>query len=358
MRIGILTFQFADNYGALLQAYALRQYLLDQGMDQVEIINYASDKLSGAYDINPFKERRISRIVKALVKYPLRRSQAELFKRFREERLGISSPLDIYRMLDTSYDCYVVGSDQVWNSNITFDDYNYYLPSVVSDTTKRIAYAASADDAFLTDTDNAHKADLLRRFDAISVREQQMVTALQEIAGINSTLVLDPVFLLDCNEWRNIARRPRRFSKEHYILYYSLRENTVLDYIAGSLNETRHLPIVVVHPTLRKITAIGMPILGIGPQEFIWLLMNADIIVSNSFHAFSFSYIMGKKIYYDYVMEGSNRITNLVSLFRLSTETDGEMNYIDMSQRDEEIFREYVNRSKVFIETNIINSAG
>lgn len=355
MKIGILTFQFADNHGALLQAYALKKYISKRTDAQVEIINYANRKLIEAYDINPFKNKKISRIMKAFIKYPFCRRQVNLFERFRREKLGILNPRKINTELYDEYDCYIVGSDQIWNSQITFDDYNYFLVDISSKAVKRIAYAASADDAFLMDIDYERKVELLKRFDAVSVRESQISYILKKKAAIESEIVLDPVFLLNDNEWYDMAKHPKRKIQEKYILYYSLKENHELDRIAKYLSVTMKLPIVVVHPTLRKVTSVGYPVLDIGPEEFVWLLKNAEIVVSNSFHAFSFSYIFGKKIYFDYVEESSNRIINLITIFNLHVVREDSINYIEMNNHNKVLFEKYLKQSKMFIERNIVN---
>lgn len=352
VKIGILTFQFADNYGALLQAYALKQYLSKNG-DQVEIINYANKKLSAAYDIKSFKHKNIFQTAKSLIMYPFRSSQAKLFKRFRQERLGIRNPQVFGTELQNGYDCYIVGSDQVWNSKITFNDYNYFLENI-SSAEKKISYAASADDEFLMDSDNKRKLNCLREFDAISVRESQMSDVLWEKGTIESEVVLDPVFLLQDTEWCRIAKHPRKKIQEKYIIYYSLKQNEYLDKTAKHLSAAMELPIIIVHPTLRKITSVGYPALDIGPEQFVWLIKNAELVVSNSFHAFSFAYIFRKKIYFDYTKEGSNRIANLINAFDLSVVHDGTANCIDMDQRNDALFQKCLNRSKMFIERNII----
>lgn len=352
MKIGILTFQFADNYGALLQAYALKQYLSKNG-DQVEIINYANKKLSRAYDINPFKYKNIFRTAKSLIVYPFRSSQAELFKKFRKERLGIHNPQVFSTELQNDYDCYIVGSDQVWNSKITFNDYTYFLENI-SSAEKKISYAASADNEFLVDSDDKRKLNCLRKFDAISVRESQMSYILQEKGAIESEVVLDPVFLLQDTEWCCIAKRPRKKIREKYIIYYSLKPNECLDKTAKHLSTAMKLPIIIVHPTLRKITSVGYPAFDVGPEQFIWLIKNAELVVSNSFHAFSFAYIFRKKIYFDYTKEGSNRIVNLINTFDLTVVHEGVANCIDMNQRNDALFQKCLNRSKMFVERNII----
>ena len=354
MRIGILTFQFADNYGALLQAYALKKYIARSGT-QAEIINYANKRLSESYNIYAYNSNNILKNIKSLIFYPIRSSQANLFEKFRKEKLHISNPKDTSTELRKDFDCYVVGSDQVWNSKITFNDYNYFLAYISSPNVKKISYAASADDDFLMDSDYENKIKLLKQFDAISVRESHMSDILRMKAFIDSEVVLDPVFLLSPSEWADIAKQPKIKTHKKYILYYTLKKNEKLDKLARRLSGKIQAPIIIVHPTLRKISTLGFPALNIGPEEFIWLIKNAEFIVSNSFHAFSFAYIFGKKIYFDFIKGSSNRIENLISMLNLQERQENSAKYIDMNNHDDKIFKSWLKISTEFIERNITN---
>lgn len=351
MKIGILTFQFADNYGALLQAYALKSYLTAQTQSSVEVINYANDSLQRAYSINPFQRGKMTHILKGILKYPLQKMQVAKFDAFRSERLQIMQPANICNHLRRDLDCYVVGSDQVWNEKITHCDKTYYLKDINGENVRRVSYAASADDRFLED-DCEEIIQLLKRFDAISVREKTVQNKLARV-DVDSQLVLDPVFLLDRQQWKKISRRPPHIAP-NYILYYSLQNNAPLDAIVKKLKQEMGLPVVVIHPTLRQVTKEGRCQWGIGPEEFVWLVENAQVVISNSFHAFAFSCIFSKKIYFDYYKGTTGRVSGLLELLQIPVSEDYGIKYAvpDIYQGNE--YKQNLAVSKQFIEQYIL----
>ena len=144
MKIGILTFQFAHNYGALLQAYALKCYLNQLGYD-VSIINYTPEKLRKEYSMNPFAYSKNLKVLLSLsLRNYRRRKQNRLFTQFQNNELGLRQRILTSEELITAmntYDVVSVGSDQVWNTNITGDIKSYFLEKEVQ--AHKISYAAS-----------------------------------------------------------------------------------------------------------------------------------------------------------------------------------------------------------------------
>ena len=132
MRIGILTFHFAHNYGALLQAYALKCYLTQHGYD-TSIINYTPEKLRKEYSMNPFVYSKNPKVLLSLsLRNYRRRKQNRLFTQFQNNELGVKKKIftseELIAAMNT-YDMVSVGSDQVWNTNITGNIKCYFLRS-------------------------------------------------------------------------------------------------------------------------------------------------------------------------------------------------------------------------------------
>ena len=179
MKIGILTFHRTNNYGASLQAYALCKYLCDNNIE-AEVIDYQNSKMEDDYA----KAYAIPEGLKAKLRYYLffRRSQFSRKKAFTDFNTLMKLSDDKYTELSDmevvarNYDYVFVGSDQVWNYNITNNDWNFYLSFVPP--CKRVAYAASIG---LDRLDNEHKEKiraLLANYSNIGVREQQAITIL------------------------------------------------------------------------------------------------------------------------------------------------------------------------------------
>lgn len=220
MRIGLLTFHWADNYGALLQAHALRSVLEGLG-HEVRVLPYAPLKLRGR-DMFPsliFKEWKGTLLPDPLMmaicsRYVLSCFGAFLKRRrqmgrFRRERLCSGRHIRKASSLDLSgLDGIVIGSDQVWNPCITMDmDAAYWAHGLNLPVSCRlVSYAASMSVYPPEGLNKERMADCLRRFDHVSVREESAKLGLQKDLGLECSVCLDPVFLLSRTDWEKLAR--------------------------------------------------------------------------------------------------------------------------------------------------------
>ena len=197
MKITILTFQFAHNYGALLQAYALKDYL-QQLDNQVDFVPYYPAWARVEYAINPFvKGVPPRRRIRLGAQYFKRKKQGQIFNDFISEELGVTETFSSeYRLVSwiNDHDCVICGSDQIWNDKITGNDSSYFADGVDS---RKIAYAASLGTTQLTNEQKSNIRNYLPEFSAISVREPSLAVAIEELINKKVNVVLDPVFLLD-----------------------------------------------------------------------------------------------------------------------------------------------------------------
>ena len=209
-KIALLTFPKADNYGALLQAYALKYSLVKQG-HLAEIINYHSPK-SEAKDklFANFKFSR--RWIKQVVKLPMTWYISIHFTSFRNKYL-IDMPPVYYNTLPTladKYDLFITGSDQVFNCRITWFDDRFFL-SFCEDNNKNASYAASFGFELenLTDKEKDFIHKNLNHLKYLSVREQQGEKIVQTLIPQKEVGVhIDPSFLLTKADWKKIAKSP------------------------------------------------------------------------------------------------------------------------------------------------------
>lgn len=300
MRIGILTYQYAINYGAVLQAYALKTYLEKSGHD-VEILNYDTSYL---YLKNrSMKSKLISsswNVIKNILGGQIKKKK---FDEFREECLKLNSPvmqsqeeLKVY-IQKKQFDAFIVGSDQVWNPEINGRDNAYYL-NFVKDGLK-IAYAASFGVSSLDRKDLEVIVKNLKTFSAISVREKtgkQLLNLLQREIQV----VLDPVFLLDVNLWNEFAGK--RIVSDKYILCYVLPGNHEIEIkiekMAKEYSEkTGYEVLFVGRKEYKQFINDGKDMVFASPKEFVNLVRNAEVIITNSFHGTAFSIIFSKQFY-------------------------------------------------------------
>lgn len=329
MKIGILTFHFAHNYGAMLQAYSLRRFLREQGFE-AEIIAYESDYFHGKYKISPLVlKKNPVKIVKNLLRYPDKKAQAQRFEQFKSEYLGVGkkriSSSEELRSATEDFDMIVVGSDQVWNAVLTNGDLTYFGESL-SSSTPCASYAACMGD-YLNPSERV--LELIRRFSAVSVRETDALSALKD-CGIDAQLCIDPVFLTDEKSWQSLSRTTTVQPQKPYILYYSLQEPQELIDKALELSSEKNLPVYMIDGRLKPRKMQGTLLKNAGPCEFLSLIKNAEYICTDSFHALAFAAIFDKKITVVHHAKTGSRTRNLLSLLG----ADESQSFVDCASLD------------------------
>lgn len=354
MKIGILTFHFAYNYGAMLQAYALSTYLSKCGYD-VKIINYFPDELKHLYTLNPFIAASKKEVLGKIKKLPRCVKQFKMFDEFKNNDLLCTYEVrreDLRRCNDL-FDIFIVGSDQVWSHKILTDVTPYFLDFAENNKIK-MSYAASFGSANISKKYRDMLPVYLENFKAISVREEDAVGLLKNI-GIDSEAVIDPVFLLERKEWILLANNNVVLKNKKYIFYYILESNAELDEYVRKRAKEEKCAIVIVHPTCERLSGIREAIYldEIGPKEFLGLLINAKIVVTNSFHATAFSIMFGIEVMN---MGSSERLARVKSLVgKLCSEynpVEGEIhlssNFVSMDS-----LAKLVETSKNFLNNSI-----
>lgn len=326
MKIKTLTTYNVYNYGASLQAYALQQYLINQGHD-VEIINYQPEYLRRKYDyrwVNPESKmskyaltRFIYRIMKFLQRQTTLKRKAA-FDNFTNNMLRQTK----IKYLDYSElkknppeaDLYIVGSDQIWNVFYeTGRDDAFFLDFVRKG--KKASYAASFSYINIDDENKKRIKRLLDDFTAVSVREYQGVDILKEI-GVESKWVLDPVFLLSKEEWKTIMSPFNK--KEKFLLVYDFEKNESLKKFAIKYAKEHKLKIYSINDTYPLLYA-DKNFNNAGPVDFLTIIYNCDAFVSNSFHGTAFSIMFNKPVFVfnRHRHKVNSRMESLMNLFGL-----------------------------------------
>lgn len=301
MKIKTITCHDVYNLGASLQAYALAAYLKDCNHD-VQIIDYKPEYLSGHYSLtevsNPRFNRPILRELYLLAKLP-RRLKARRSKRkqrfdaFRtaylpltEQRYGSAEEL---RSNCPEAEVYIAGSDQIWNPVFpNGKDPAFFLEFAPAEK-RKLSYAASFSVDALAEEDSRRMLPWLRRLDAVSVRETSGIALLANM-GLDGVQVMDPVFLLTKDRWESLAICP---DTQEYILVYDFDNSALIRSAATALAKRTGKKIISVFP-MDGASAVWS---DMGPREFLGAIMNAGIVLSNSFHATAFSLIFQKEFY-------------------------------------------------------------
>ncbi len=323
-KIGIVTLNHGYNYGNKLQNYAIKKVYENMG-NEVETIAFKPIKSNDGATKSDLKGKKIANIKQRLVRKIKQKLYAnhekcriEKFNRFNKDYLNMSNKeynSKNYNLInENEYDLFSVGSDQVWNSYL-WDFSRFYLLDFVKNDSKKIAYAAS----FAVDSIKEEYTDDFRRnlqkFKAISVREEKGIDIVQNLINKTPKLVLDPTMLLDEYEWDNFINAPQKIKKEKYIFTYFLGEKS---------KETQEIIKKVAN--LHKLKIIQMNNIknnyfASSPNEFLYLLKNSEIVLTDSFHACVFSIIFNKSFYvFDRKSNSKNmnsRIDTLLRKFKL-----------------------------------------
>lgn len=288
MKIGILTFHNANNYGAILQAYGLKQACENLGYS-VHIIDYAPEYISKQYKyFSASKDVKLNLIKLRNIFGNIQKGRK--FEKFRTENL------DIVPFQKENFDAILYGSDQIWNPDISsgFDPVYFGVHSI--DTLKHISYAASFGKQALTTREMDQLSHLLIHMDSISVREETAKKILGEIISQPISVALDPTLLIPAEVWLKGAQ-PIEILPSKYILVYEVYSLSETMKAAQELSQKTGLPIVelVYYKTRFRISHVQLN--NIGPAGFLWLIKQAEYVVTSSFHGTAFSVIFRKNFY-------------------------------------------------------------
>ena len=286
------------NYGASLQAYSLQQFLLENGHEN-EIIDYKPIYSRARYNfwyVSPrykFCNNKLLWFPICLILAPKRFKtyrRKKSFDAFTNQYLHLSKDRYYdYKSLDDANlkaDAFIVGSDQVWNSDhINGRDPANYL-SFVPKGCKRLSYAAS----FGMDHINAGYENMVREnlkeFDYITVRETHALTILSQL-GLKGEHVVDPTLLHNREWWEKLCVDK---GAEDYLLVYDFGRSSVIQDIAQKIAKEKHLKIYSINDFVTHDYA-DVNINDAGPIDFISLIRNSKYFISNSFHGTIFSLI-------------------------------------------------------------------
>lgn len=322
MKIGILTFHYAHNYGAVLQAYALKKLLEKQG-HQVKIINYRNTFVEKNYKyklrpylyinmiLNPQNWKKFlddcSKIKYSQIAW---RQKWKKFDDFIIEYLQ-SRDVHTYEIKDIQQcdlDALICGSDQIWSKSLTgkFDSV-YFLNIQIR--AKKIAYGASMGSWNLNKKEEKIFCRLLENFDYISVREQNLSDNIKNRTNRSVEVVADPTLLLEFEDYMDIIWNQESETSGFVFAYYVVDDPMLKACAEKTANELGK-KLVQLHYFLSKEYKDGCHLANLGPQEFLWYIKNAEFILTNSFHGTAFSVLAQKPFYCVY--NHNERIHNLL----------------------------------------------
>lgn len=340
-KIGILTYHFAYNCGAMLQAYALQKALSEKC--DCEIIDYAPDYHTRQYvpKIRYYINSNNKKLITVIKCIPIgiysyfkdnchiRKHNYERFKQFIKKSKKITT-VDQLKKITDSYDKILVGSDQIWkNTALTHSEYFLDLnqPAI-----KKYSYAASAGDCFAIEDIPVVKG-FLSSFKHISVREKALADQLNEY-GISCRVDVDPTLLLKKEDYTKLEKRVK--IKGKFIFVYLCKDDRALSVIKH-LSERLGAE-VIFGPSTDFKSDIDFKYRFcdyFGPQEFLYCIHHASFVVTSSFHCTVFSILYNTPfVVFDKVGK-FERIKDLLELTKLESHRFVSLNDMDFNSNYE-----------------------
>lgn len=322
MKAGILTFHNANNYGAVLQAYALQKTLTALGADS-EFIDFCKTPPEDRTPAVEAEQRGPAAFAARIRTEGEKRSA--LFDAFRKTYLRSSTPFQIEEAgkLNAMYDVFIAGSDQIWNAQLPEADGRYLLPFAAPE--KRIAYAASFGTTDIPEKLRDWYARQLADFRALSVREAQGRDIIKALTGRSCEVCLDPVLLLDRTDWEQLTQP---HEGKPYIFLYMVNYDGQLASQAQEAAEQNGLELRIA--TAGFIPKYGFPSWsGVGVEQWLSLIRNASGVFTNSFHCTALSMIFGRSLSTALLKEElshrNGRLEELLSLAGIDRCSGGEL---------------------------------
>lgn len=338
-KIGIITIYDENNYGNRLQNYAVQEVL--------KSMNFEVETIKNTNIVNG--ENYLQRVEKVI---PERR---EKFLKFNNENMKNTRDIVFHHKIDKkfheNYDYFVIGSDQIWNYNFK-DRFSNAVFADFAPIEKRISFSASFGISEVP-KENYNLYSGLKNMKAISVRESVGAKIVKDITGRDDAVVLlDPTMMLSPEKWASIMKRPEQLKSQKYILKYFL----------GNFSEDKQR---VIEKFAQENECEIIDVLdeksfyATGPSEFLYLIKNSFLVITDSFHSCVFSILFNRPfLIFERDQDGMrnmySRIDTLLEKFKLNgRKFEGEIKdthiNVDYSHIGE-ILKEEQEKVKRFLE--------
>ncbi len=315
MKVSILTLHSVCNYGTQLQAYATQEKFKEY-FDKVEFIDY---RRKDTYGFGLIKTYSKWNIIRAIAIAPTILYWKYIFGGFQRKYLNIANPRHLndknISNIKFDSDAYIVGSDQVWNSGWNKGVIPIMFLSFVPDNIPRYSYSSSFGKKNLEKNEIEESKEYIAKYKYISVREESGVDILKKQYEFdNVEKIIDPTLIMPSNFWRKLGGK--RKIKEKYILIYNLNRNKDLDNYATKIAKETGYKLYRFCTRFDQIFRSGKSLLIPQIFDFINYVDNAEIVLTDSFHATAFSINMNTKPICVYPNKYSNRLSEFLKMVK------------------------------------------
>ena len=328
MKVGIITIHKIINYGSALQAYALQQFLEMHMGNDVEIIDY---KFPNSYH-RSIRYKGLKRLKMKVHDFKtnlpfVNHAEKKSFRLFWKCFFHLTPLYKDQKALWEShltYDVYLTGSDQVWNTNTLCGD-TVMMLDFAPRGSRKFAYGAS----FTTTTLDINYTDIFKKYllqyERIGVREASAINILKDLGCHQSAeVVCDPTLLLTRAEYLPVIEKSRVSIPESpyilvYYLEYAFNPMPVILEVVNKIYKKYGYEVVFIDNAINGFRGKNIIIKGIGPCEFADLFYHAAFVVTSSFHGTAFSLINRKPFYSIAPKSKDSRISDLLKSIGLQS---------------------------------------
>ncbi len=357
MKIGILTFHRAHNYGAVLQCYALQEFFKSEG-HEVFVIDYRQPWIESFYSIMHLKYVRMNlKHPRAILRHVLSlfsrikriRKSEKIFGNFRDKYFHLTKACKSGNF-DFSCDLIVIGSDQLWSTTCLGDKFDpVYLGSLKAENSpKIIGYAISANVRSINRLGSENLKVVAKRFDKLSFREECLISTIKKLSGKDYPLCVDPTLLTDETFWSSVINK--KWEKQKYIVIYQARPYEAEPFLLRRKAEQ------YVKNSGKTLNIIDLSDMTYDVDDFISAIKYAEFVLTTSFHATVFSLLLKTPFYSFKLKDGHDgryeNLLNAVGAVDRCVDVDFEPKYAEIDfECIQKNINDYVKPSKIFLRT-------
>lgn len=323
MKIDIVTLHRAQNYGSVLQAFALQKQIEKLG-HQAYILDYYPERYTNKGLLKRLKNKSsrfnnpLVLLIAKLLIYPSYLRKGIQFNKFMHY-LNLEKPSfatneeGMGRFTDA--DAYCAGSDQIWNSHWNEGVEKALFLDFVPKGKLCFSYAASIGLSNIPANEIDETKLLLDKFEFLSLREDKGVELVKELGRTDAVQCLDPTLLMSKEEWSQYA--DDSYKGKEYVLTYNLHHDPEIDKCAKAIASKYHLQIRNISYNWHDIIRHGHLDWCPTVEGFLGLIKNAKYVVADSFHATAFSIIFEKPFVVITPEVASSRLSSLLKMLGL-----------------------------------------
>ncbi|QUO31261.1 polysaccharide pyruvyl transferase family protein [Faecalicatena sp. Marseille-Q4148] len=332
-KIAVVNRTNLKNYGSVLQCYALCEAIKKMGYES-EII-WEQGNVAKNYDFRPqkifltamkmiFHPSLIAGVVKSMKEVKTKSLTEVTVKKFDAfvenhitQKLYSNKELSQIAKRD-EYSKFVCGSDQVWCSTTMYVDPLMYLRFAPKD--KRIAYAPSIGRNYIPNYNRAKMKKYISEIPYVSIREDDGQRLVKELTGREVPVVLDPTLLLGKKVWKELAYSDIKTKGKYVVLYFldeasEGNQKRIVEFLNQQGLDSYSIGVKMSY--VEKYASVNSS--DCGPNDFLNLIQNAEVVITDSYHGMLFSMIFERDFWaikreYQQYDQSSRQITILKRL--------------------------------------------